>query len=209
MTAALAEGLRFVGDDEARPAGAAHPLGSLWDDDADPVAELRRMMEVRRAAVSRFGPRALYPGEPVSNLRRKFVPIWLLHRYQVEAAAKLIGGVDFAYSRNGDGQEAARVVARGPRSARALDALLDTLSPEALTVPAALLPYLSAGWSGNPDRQETIEIFRAAGGNDLRSARRLGDRGAADAEQPARARPAQPAGDRSMPPTARSCRPRR
>lgn len=164
MTAALAEGLRFVGDNEARPISAAHPIGSLWDDFADPVAELRRMMEVRRVVVSRFGPRALYPGEPVSNLRRKFVPIWLLHRYQIEAAAKLIGGVDFSYSRSGDGQEAARVVAPD-RQHEALNALLDTLSPEALTVPAALLPYLSAGWSGNPDRQEVIEIFRTSGGN--------------------------------------------
>lgn len=164
MTAALAEGLRFVGDNEARPVGSAHPLGSLWDDNADPVAELRRMMEVRRVVVSRFGPRALYPGEPVSNLRRRFVPVWLLHRYQVEAAAKLIGGVDFSYSRNGDGQEAARVVAPD-RQRAALDALLDTLSADALTVPQTLLPYLSAGWSGNPDRQEQIEIFRASAGN--------------------------------------------
>ena len=63
------------------------------------------------------------------------MPIWLLHRYQVEAAAKLVGGVDFAYSRNGDGQEAARAVDPDAQS-RAFDALLDTLSPEALTVPA-------------------------------------------------------------------------
>jgi hypothetical protein len=164
MTAGLAEGLRFVADGEARPPSSAQPNGSLWDDAADPVGELTRMMAVRQAAVARFGPNALYAGEPVSHLRRKFVPIWLLHRYQVEAAAKLVGGVDFAYSRNGDGQEAARVVA--PEAQRqALEALLATLSPAALTVPPGLLPYLSAGWSGNDDRQETIEIFRTAGGN--------------------------------------------
>lgn len=163
MTAALAEGLRYVADDDARPAAAAHPAGSLWDDGADPVAELNRMMAVRQAAVARFGPAALYPGEPVSHLRRKFVPIWLLHRYQVEAAAKLIGGVDFAYSRAGDGQEAARPVDPAAQSA-ALDALLATLSPEALAVPPGLIPYLSAGWSGSEDRQESIEVFRTAGG---------------------------------------------
>ena len=163
MAAALAEGLRYVGDGEARPAGAAQPVGSLWDDSAEPVAELGRMMEVRQAAVARFGPRALYPGEPVSNLRRKFVPIWLMHRYQVEAAAKLVGGVDFAYALNGDGRERAQAVAAAAQR-NALDALLATLSPQALTVPGALLPYLSSGWSGSDDRQETIEIFRTAGG---------------------------------------------
>ena len=163
MAAALAEGLRFVGDDEARPPFSSQPQGSLWDDGDDPVAELERMMAVRRAAVARFGPNALYGDEPVANLRRKFVPIWLLHRYQVEAAAKLVGGVHFTYSLNGDGQERSRPVDLAAQR-RALDALMETLSPEALAVPEALLPYLSAGWSGSADRQETIEIFRTAGG---------------------------------------------
>src|SRR3546814_3177000 len=68
------------------------------------------MIAVRRAAVDHFGLGALSAGEPVANLRRKFVPIWLLHRYQVEAAAKLVGGVDFSYSLRGDGLEISRPV---------------------------------------------------------------------------------------------------
>lgn len=162
-TAAVAEGLRFVGDNEARPLGSAQPWGSLWDDSADPAAELERMLEVRRAAVRRFGLGALAAGEPVANLRRKFVPIWLLHRYQVEAAAKLVGGVTFSYAVRGDGTEAAAPVEEALQR-RALEGLLATLSPEALQVPSHLLPYLSSGWSGTPDRQFEIEIFRTAGG---------------------------------------------
>ena len=34
--AGVAEGLRFVGDNEARVVGAAHPHGSLWDDMREP-----------------------------------------------------------------------------------------------------------------------------------------------------------------------------
>jgi hypothetical protein len=163
MNAALAQGLRFVADDDARPSDAAHPAGSLWDDAADPAAELERMMKVRAAAVARFGPEALPAGAPLADLRRAFVPIWLLHRYQVEAAAKLLGGVDFAYSVRGGGREDMRAVP--PATQRhALDALLATLTPDALTVPAALLPRLSAGWSGDADRQTQIEIFPTAGG---------------------------------------------
>jgi hypothetical protein len=163
MEAAVREGLRYVGDDDARPAGAAHPAGGLWDDAADPVAELGRMMEVRAAAVARFGPAALQPGQPLAELRRAFVPVWLIHRYQVEAASKVLGGVDFAYSLNGDATAAARSVPAADQR-RALDALLATLSPSALTVPARLLPSLSAGWSGSGDRQQQIEIFPTAGG---------------------------------------------
>ena len=163
MAGALQEGLRYVADDDARPADAAHPLGSLWDDGADPVAELDRMMGVRNGAIARFGPAALHPGDPESQLRRAFVPIWLLHRYQVEAAAKLLGGVDFAYALAGDGHGEARPVPAAEQR-RALDALLATLRPEALTVPATLLNRLSAGWSGDSDRQTSIEEMPTAGG---------------------------------------------
>ena len=41
-------GMLFMTDADARPAGAAHPLASLWDNGADPVATLRHEMEVRR-----------------------------------------------------------------------------------------------------------------------------------------------------------------
>ncbi|HEX5184046.1 MAG TPA: zinc-dependent metalloprotease [Allosphingosinicella sp.] len=163
MEAALAQGLRFVADDDARPAGAAHPYGSLWDDGADPAAELDRMTKVRAAALSRFGPEALPAGAPLSDLRRAFVPIWLLDRYQIEAAAKLLGGVDFAYSVRGGGRDDMRPVPP-PAQRRALDALLATLTPAALTVPPSLVPRLSAGWSGDPDRQEQIEVIPTAGG---------------------------------------------
>jgi hypothetical protein len=161
--AAVAEGLRYVADNDARPTGSGQPWGAIWDDFGDPIAELERMIAVRRAAVANFGLGALAANEPVANLRRKFVPIWLLHRYQVDAAAKSLGGVDFAYSVRGDGREAAPPV-DAARQRRALEALLATLSPTELEVPAPLLPYLSAGWSGNTDRQFEIEIFRTAGG---------------------------------------------
>src|SRR3546814_2224624 len=145
--AGVAEGLRFVADGDARPLDAAQPNGSLWDDFADPAAELERMIAVRRAAVDHFGLGALSAGEPVANLRRKFVPIWLLHRYQVEAAAKLVGGVDFSYSLRGDGLEISRPVPAEAQR-RAFDALLATLSPEDLTVQGGLMRLLSSGWSG-------------------------------------------------------------
>lgn len=161
--AAVAEGLRFAGDNDARPINSAQPLGSLWDDSGDPATELQRMIAVRQAAVQRFGLASLSRGEPVANLRRKFVPIWLMHRYQIEAAAKLVGGVDFTYSVRGDGQEAARAV--DPSTQRkALDILLATLSPEQLEVPDHLLPVMSTSFSGGYDRQTDIEIFRTAGG---------------------------------------------
>ncbi len=159
---ANAEGLRFVADNDARPVSAGQPLGSLWDDGPDPVAELRRIMAVRRAAVERFGTGALQAGESLADLRRAFVPIWLLDRYQVEAAAKSIGGMNFPYVINGESGVAKLV----PGSAQwaSLYALLDTLLPAELTVPARLNPLLSSGFGGDSDRQTEIEIIPTAGG---------------------------------------------
>ena len=159
---ARAAGLRFVGDDDSRPVGSAHPEGGLWDDFADPIAELRRVMAVRRVAVDRFGQAAIPAGESLSSLRRAFVPIWLLHRYQVEAAAKYLGGVNSPYALNGE-QLSVQPVS-GPVQAAALYALLETLSPDALAVPQRLQPLLSFGAGGSGDRQAIIEIMPTAGG---------------------------------------------
>jgi hypothetical protein len=155
-------GLRFVADENARSVSASQPWGSLWDDGADPTAELTRMMSVRAAAVAHFGPEVLAADEPAANLRRKFVPIWLLHRYQVEAAAKLLGGIESEYGMAGDGHGTANAVPGAVQSG-ALDALLATLDPAALDVPERLIPVLSAGWSGDSDRQFDIEVMRTAG----------------------------------------------
>ncbi len=159
---AKARGLRFVADNDARPVSAGQPLGSLWDDGADPVQELRRVMAVRRAAIERFGSGALPQGEPLADLRRAFVPVWLLDRYQVEAAAKVVGGVDFPYAVNGENAAAQVVPAAAQWSA--LYALFDTLAPSELTVPSRLAPLLSTGFGGDSDRQADIEIVPTAGG---------------------------------------------
>jgi hypothetical protein len=154
----VASGMRYVEDDNARALDTAQRWGGLWDDGADPTAELNRMMTVRAAAIANFGLAALSSGEPMANLRRRFVPIWLLHRYEVVATAKAIGGGEFSYAVNGGGhEESLPVLADAQRAA--LSALLATLSPDALQVPARLVPLLSAPRNGSDNRQFDIEVF--------------------------------------------------
>lgn len=157
-----AAGVRFITDIDGRAPDSPNPWGSMWDNGPDPTAELIRMMAVRKAAVERFGEGAVKPNEAMSNLRRKFVPIWLLHRYQVEAAAKMVGGVDYVYAVRGDGRPPAAPVAPATQRA-ALDALLATLAPAQLDVPDRLVGLLSAGVNGRGDRQFDIEVLDNAG----------------------------------------------
>jgi hypothetical protein len=159
---AQAKGLRFVSDNNSRPISTANPEGALWDDAADPVAELNRVMAVRQAAVDRFDASAVPEGQDMASLRRAFVPIWLLHRYQVEAAAKSLGGVATASALVGDVVPVTTVPATQQNAA--LDALMKALSVEALTVPARLQPLLSYGEGDDGDYATQIEIMPTAGG---------------------------------------------
>lgn len=127
------QGLLYISDAHARSAGDAYPEASLWDNGEDPVEHLAEVMAVRAAALERFGPDNLPAGRPLSELRATFVPIYLYHRYQVEAAAKAIGGRRFAYEINGPGVDGITVIPAAEQRA-ALEALAATLAPAALDI---------------------------------------------------------------------------
>jgi hypothetical protein len=157
ITTAAKRGIYYITDEDARPLGSAHPHAHLWDNGPDPVAELDRVMEVRGAAMKRFGEDAIKPGEPYAKLEDKLVPLYLLDRYQTEAAAKMVGGLDYRYALRGDGQLITKIVA--PEAQRAaLAAVLKTISPEALTLPESLLEILPPR---PPGLERTRESFAA------------------------------------------------
>jgi len=131
----------YVSDDDTRPAGAAHPLAAMWDNGADPVAGLTHELAVRRIALRAFGERNLPPGTPMSTLGEVLVPLYLHHRYALEAAAKSVGGLDYSYAVRGDGAPAATPVSPA-RQRAALAAVLGTLEPAVLDLPEPLLGRL-------------------------------------------------------------------
>ncbi len=155
---ARARGLIFLSDQDARPAGSAHPRAHLWDNGANAAEELRRMMAVRSAALARFGTDVIRTGAPLATLEEALVPLYLHHRYQVEAAAKVVGGVSYTYALRGDGQvPLERVPAAQQR--QALDALLTTLDPAALTLPLDLLTLIPPRPYGFPAHRELFDRY--------------------------------------------------
>lgn len=151
----LGAGLRFITDRDARPLGAAHPLAALWDNGEDPVAALRHEIEVRRLGLQNFGPSAVRTGEPMAFLEEVLVPLYLHHRYQLEAAAHTLGGADYTYALRGDDQTPIRIVP-GDAQRAALDAMLATVTPEFLALPERILrliPPRAFGFQGG----ETFE----------------------------------------------------
>lgn len=137
----LAANLHFFGDEDARPPGAAQPLGNLWDNGLVAEDELTRMLQLRRAALSRFGAHNIAPGQPLATLEEVLAPVYFMHRYQIDAAAKVLGGLDYRYAVRGDGQPPARPI-DAARQRRALGVLLDAVRPEELDLPETLLGLL-------------------------------------------------------------------
>jgi len=69
------------------------------------------------------------------------VPLYFHHRYQLEAASKVVGGLQYTYALRGDGQPASKPV-DGKAQRQALAAVLEVLSPETLDLPEPTLALL-------------------------------------------------------------------
>lgn len=156
---ALERGLAYVADTDARSAGTAHPLGNIWDNGRDPVEGLTEAMRVRRLALDTFGPDRIHPGQPIYDLNKVIVPIYLYHRYQTAAAAKYIGGMSFNYGVNGDGQSPARILAPSDQK-RALAAVLKTLDPAELDIKDSTLDLLTPSLVSYSFADSDRELFR-------------------------------------------------
>jgi hypothetical protein len=156
LSAAFARGLMFLTDQDARPPGSSSSVAHLWDNGKNAIDELAGVMKVRAAALRRFGENNIREGAPLATIEEVLVPIYMYHRYQVEAAAKVIGGQDYTFSLKGKGDRHPQIVAPEEQR-RALAAVLETIKPEALSLPEPLLRLIPPRPSGYPRNRE---VFR-------------------------------------------------
>jgi hypothetical protein len=151
LTDTYAAGFEFITDSDSRNPSGVHPRSHLWDNGASASGELMRMLKLRENRMKTFGLNAIRTGEPTAILEEVFVPLYLMHRYQLEATSKLIGGVDYSYKVKGDNQPEQKWISAKDQN-EALKALLTTISPAQLEVPAhilALIPPRPYGYGRN------------------------------------------------------------
>jgi len=146
--------LRFLTNQD----NEVHPRADWWSNGTDAAAELVRMLEVRRAALRRFGETAIRSGRPMATIEETLVPLYLHHRYQVEAAASVLGGQDYVYAMRGDGRKPTRPASAAAQKA-ALDALLLTLAPAELRLPDSVLAAIPPRPSGYPPHRELFSRY--------------------------------------------------
>ncbi len=127
-------GLRFITDSDARASGGAHALAHLWDNGKTPAEELNAILELRQQAISNFSKDNIKSYQPYSVLEDVFVPLYFYHRFQVEAATKVIGGLDYNYAVKGDEQLTSKPIDVAMQR-ETLDAILKTLDGETLVIP--------------------------------------------------------------------------
>ncbi|HZS43955.1 MAG TPA: zinc-dependent metalloprotease [Blastocatellia bacterium] len=160
VTDGVAAGMLFISDADARPPGAAHPLASLWDSGSDPIVALKHEMEVRRIGLSQFGLGNVPVGTPLSELEGKLVPLYLHHRYQLQATVKSVGGLYYTYAVKSNGGPSPSQVAEivpAAKQREALAAVLDTIKIDELIIPQRILeiiPPRAFGYEGG-----TLEPF--------------------------------------------------
>jgi hypothetical protein len=131
---AWAKDLRYMTNQDLE----AHPKVDQWSNGVNQADELNRMMKVRRAALNRLGEHTIRSGAPMATIEEPLVPIFMYHRYSVESAASMVGGIDYIYAVRGDGRTPVKWETAANQR-KALEALAATLKPSELAVPAQVL----------------------------------------------------------------------
>ena len=155
MADTIDAGLVYVSDPDSRAIGSANPLGNLWDNGADSIEELEHLLRVRTVAMQNFSAANIRPGQPMASLEEVLVPIYLLHRFQLIAVGKHVGGHNWTYTLRGDGQEPSSPVS-ADKQRQAIAALLNTLTPAVLRVPDNVLALIPPRPPGHPKSRETF-----------------------------------------------------
>jgi Met-zincin/Domain of unknown function (DUF5117) len=151
------DGLSFLSDQDARPLGSAHPQAHLWDNGNNAAEELLRVLKVRQLALDRFSENNIIAGQPMATLEESLAPIYFFHRYQVEATAKVIGGLYYTYALRGDQQIPTKLVPPAEQT-QALQALLKTINPSTLVLREELIKAIPPRPLGYRRSRETVKI---------------------------------------------------
>ncbi len=154
-------GLRFLTDQDARPAGSAHPNTHLWDNGINAAEELSRVMKIRSIVLNNFSEKRYQPALTWLRWKKYWCLCTCFTEYQVEATAKVLAGNDYSYALRGDGQTPNTPVPASEQW-KALNALLatdDHRRPLALPQHVIALNSATPLWIIRPNPRETFKRY--------------------------------------------------
>lgn len=167
--------LPYVTDADSRLDEASDGTGATWIVPGAPLEALKNMESVRAAALRSFGPGVVPPGSDSNEIERRFTILYLLHRHQAVAVAKLVGGTTRRYaSSTRDAQFRGESSAVAPDTQRrALSELARLYSPAFLSIEPRVRHILVDPSAGRTRRDGGIQR-RTSGSFDEDSAVRVG-----------------------------------
>ena len=149
-------GYQYIMDSDARPKSGAHAQAHLWDNGVNAGLELDRLSTIRSIVLNNFSEKAIRSGEPISSIEEVLVPMYFIHRYQIEGASKMLGGLNYSYKVKGDNLPLPSAISAEEQK-QALKALSNTLSPDFLSIPNNLLALLSPKVPGYGRTRESFK----------------------------------------------------
>jgi hypothetical protein len=147
------KGFLYSSDPDARSANSAHPDGVLWDFGPNSIQTFDLLMRVRAQALKQFSFSVLPPERQHGEIEARFVPIYLLHRYQSEALAHLLGGAQSTYGIGADGVAGTAAVASGIQH-QALQRLIKNLQVDTLAIPSSVIALMTPPANGYERNRE-------------------------------------------------------
>jgi hypothetical protein len=160
LDSAFSRGLYFLAGQDAG-ISSAHPLANTWDNGEHPIDELERVMKIRAIALDTFSEKRIPVGSPMATLEDVLVPVYMFHRYQIEAAASVLGGLYYNHRLRGDVQKDP-VIVPGAEQFRALEVLLRTIEPENLEIEKKVLDLIPPRPPGYRETRELLHGFTGA-----------------------------------------------
>ncbi|MAI38032.1 zinc-dependent metalloprotease [Alteromonas sp.] len=143
ITKARNAGLAFKSDSDTRSSRHGSANGHMWENGSDPLDAFDEISKVRDVALNNLGMNTLAPNASLSSLEDSLVPIFLLHRYQLEAVAKQVGGLHYEYERKGDyvTPQGQQFVAPSVQQ-RAMQQLIKASTADYLSMPESVLSLI-------------------------------------------------------------------
>ena len=156
LSDAFSKGYRYISDRDARAQGGAHGTAHLWDNGSNAYEELQNVLNIREKAIEYFSEDNIRTGEPFTVLEDVFVPLYFFHRFQTEAAVKMIGGLDYSYSVKGDKSERVKHLPKQEQE-KALKTVLKTLEASMIAIPEDKLSLFPPRTIGYPRTRESFK----------------------------------------------------
>lgn len=150
------EGFLYKSDPDTRIAKRASSDGHLWDNGKSPITEFKRMSEVRKFALNKFGINSLPVGADLSSLQERLVPIYYSHRYQLDSLVKQVSGIHYTYEqKEADSKAKGNSFVAGDIQRTAAQLVITSASPEYLAISPELTRLINPKAYGSSRNRES------------------------------------------------------